>query len=88
MSETQERAAIDLQAIIARTDRDLAESAKLREETRQFVTEAHRIEAERRKLDAEARKLERERWWFPWLQLLTVVASSAAIAALVARVIR
>jgi len=69
---------IDLRAQIVRIDRAIAESEKLREETRKFITEQH-------KLAAEAAKLDRERVWFPWLQLLTVVISSAAIGAVVAR---
>jgi hypothetical protein len=55
-----------------------AELLRLVEETKKFVAEAHKLEAERRKLDCE-------RAWFPWLQLLTLVASSAIIGALVAR---
>jgi hypothetical protein len=78
-----------------------AELRHMLEETEKFVTEAHKLEAERRKLQAEhdqmtaltiksyaeTAKLDKERWWFPWLQLLTVVISSAAIGAIVARLI-
>ena len=39
----------DLRAILARIDRDLAESAKLREETNKFVAEQHKLMAEGRK---------------------------------------
>ena len=81
MSDTTAREAIDLRAIIARTDRDLAESAKLREETRQFIDEAHRMEAERRKLEGETAKLQRDRWLAP-LVLLASVAGGLVVAVL------
>jgi hypothetical protein len=57
-----------------------AELLRLVEETKNFVAEAHKLEAERRKLD-------RERVWFPWLQLLTLVVSSATIGTIVARLL-
>ena len=53
-----------------------AELLRLVEETKKFVAEAHKREAERRKLDRE-----------PWLQLLTLVVSSATIGALVTRLV-
>jgi len=65
---------LDLREQIARIDQAQAE-------TRKFA-------AEQQKLVEEALKLARERFWFPWLQLLTLVASSAAIAAVVARLVR
>lgn len=71
----------DLQAEIARIDRDRAETAKLMEETRKMTAESHKLEAERLKLD-------RERWWFPALQLLVSFATSAVIAAAIAKLIR
>jgi cell division protein FtsB len=56
-------------------------------ETRKFIAEHDKLAAERDKLSAEreklfqeALKLERERWWFPWLQVVTAIA--AIIAAL------
>ncbi len=39
---------IDLRAVIARIDRDRAESEKLHEETRKFVAEQHKLMAEGR----------------------------------------
>ena len=57
--------------------RQEAELLRMVEETKKFVAEAHELEAGRRKLD-------RERAWFPWLRLLTLVVSSATIGALVA----
>lgn len=71
---------LELQAELARLDRDRAETTKLMEETRKFVSES-------RKLAAEAQKLDRERWWFPTLQLLVSFATSAVIAAVIARLI-
>ncbi|MCL2430097.1 MAG: hypothetical protein FWD12_12790 [Alphaproteobacteria bacterium] len=64
---------LDLREQITRIDRAI-------EVTRKFTAEQH-------KLQAEARKPERERMWFPWLQLLTLAASSAAIGAVVARLL-
>ena len=56
------------------------ELQRMLEETKKFVSESHKLEAERRKIDKEI-------WWFPWLQLLTLVVSSATIGAVVARLI-
>jgi hypothetical protein len=66
-------AELNLREQIARIDRAQAETEK--------------FAAEQRKLAAEALKLDKERWWFPWLQLLTVAVSSAAVGAVVARVV-
>ena len=60
--------------------RQEAELLRLVEETKNFVAEAQKLEAERRKLD-------RERVWFPRLQLLTPVVSSATIGAIVSRLL-
>ena len=57
-----------------------AELQRMLEETKKFVAESHKLEAERRKLDKES-------GWFPWLQLLTLVVSSATIGAIVARLV-
>ena len=54
MSETT----INLQAIVARIDRDLVEAAKLWEESQKLI-------AEERKLMAEGAKLDRGRWLAP-----------------------
>ena len=62
---------LDLQEQVTRIDRAIAETAK--------------FAAEQRKLTAAAAKLDRERWWFPWLQLVTTVGGSAAIGAIVGR---
>ena len=63
----------DVREQLARIDRAQAETSK-------FAAEQH-------KLIAEQLKLDKERWWFPWLQLLTLVVSSAAIGAVVARLL-
>jgi hypothetical protein len=52
MSDTADQPA-DLPAILARIDRDLAESAKLREESNKFAAEQHKLLAEQQKLYAE-----------------------------------
>jgi len=54
----------------------------------QAQAETRKFAAEQQKLVEEALKPARERFWFPRLQLLTLVASSAAIAAVVARLVR
>jgi cell division protein FtsB len=56
-------------------------------ETWKLMAEQQKLIAEREKLFAEVSKLDKERWWFPWLQLLTLVISSATIGALVARLV-
>jgi hypothetical protein len=52
--------------------RQQAELQRMLEETKQFVAEQH-------KLMAEAAKLDKERWWFLWLQLLTITISIGAV---------
>ena len=69
---------LDLRAVLARIDRDLAESAKLRGETEKFV-------AEQRKLAAEARKFDRERWLAPVLAIAAVVGGLLGAATFIAR---
>lgn len=54
---------------------------------REQIVRIDRAIAETGKLLAEERKLKKETVWFPWVQLLTVVVSSAAIGAVVARLI-
>jgi hypothetical protein len=87
---------LDLRAELARIDRDRAETQKLMAESRRFddgrqaelqrmLEETKKFVAEQHKLMAEAAKLDKERWWFPWLQLLTITVSSAAIGAVVGR---
>lgn len=64
---------LDMRATLARIDRDLAESRKLREEGDKLVAEKRKLiaedltlAAEQRKLIAEARKLDRDWWLTPW----------------------
>lgn len=95
---TDQTAALDLRAEIARIDRDRAEAHKLDIEARKIdeerrlyvdrqLSEMRKFDAEREKLFAEALKLERERRWFPWVQLLAVAGSSAVVAAVISRLI-
>jgi hypothetical protein len=65
---------------IARIDRSMAEYHK-------FAAEEEKLRAEAHKFYTEERKLNRERWWFPWLQLITTVGGSALIAAIVAKLL-
>lgn len=78
---------IDLSEQIARIDRAQAETRKFVSEMNKLSAEASKLSAEQLKLMAEAMKLDKERWWFPWLQLVTVSVSSAVIAAIVARLL-
>lgn len=57
-------------------------------EIRRWLAESDKFVAEQRKLMAEAAKYEKEHCWFPWLQLIALVVSSAGIGALVARLIQ
>jgi hypothetical protein len=71
MSDIPARDPIDLQAILARLDRDRAETQKLQEETQKFVAEQH-------KLMAEGNRYNRDRW------ILPVTAAFSALAIIVA----
>jgi hypothetical protein len=64
---------LDLRAVLARIDRDLAESDKLR--------------AEQRKLTAEALKLTRDRWLAPLLAIAAVIGGILGVASFIAKVI-
>lgn len=59
MSDTPIRDPIDIQAIVARIDRDLSESAKLRAETQKFVS--------------EQRKMDLDRFLSPWLAVAVIM---------------
>jgi hypothetical protein len=84
MSDTADQPA-DLPAILARIDRDLAESAKLREESNKFAAEQHKLLAEQQKLYAEQQKLyaeqqkldleaaKRNHWLAPALTVASVI---------------
>lgn len=69
MSDTQND--LNMRDVLARIDRQLAESAKLREETNKFVAEQH-------KLNAEAEKLTRDRWLAPVVTIASVIAAVGA----------
>lgn len=64
---------IDLRAVLARIDRDLAESDKLR--------------AEQRKLTAEAQKLTWDRWLAPALAIAAVIGGLLGVGSFIARVL-
>lgn len=86
MSDTSEPS-FDLQAIVARIDRDLMESGKLRQETQKFVAEHDKLIAEEAKLRSEARKLDRDRWIAPWLAITGLVGGVITVAGAVWRVL-
>jgi hypothetical protein len=73
MSDTT-RDSIDLRAVLARIDRDLAEQSKLRAESDKFASE-------QRKLNAEAAKLDRDRAFLPWTIAATLLGAGAALFA-------
>ncbi len=64
----------DVDAILARIERDLAEAPKLRAETEKFV-------AEQRKLIAESQKIDRDRAMVPWQVVATLLGAGAALFA-------
>lgn len=79
MSEaTADRANLD--AILARIERDLAEAPKLRAETEKLV-------AEQRKLIAEAQKLTWDRWLAPSLAIAAVIGGLLGVASFIAHLI-
>jgi hypothetical protein len=81
MSDTPAGDILNIQAIVARIDRDLAESRKLREESEKFM-------AERRKLDSESRKFDRDHWLAPALAIASVIGGLLGVAAFIARIIQ
>ena len=81
MSDVPAADALNIQAIVARIDRDLAESRKLREESEKLM-------AERRKLDSEGRKFDRDRWLAPALAIASVIGGVLGVASFIARIIQ
>ncbi|MGD0107283.1 MAG: hypothetical protein ABSC06_25075 [Rhodopila sp.] len=71
---------IDIRAILARIDRDLAEQGKLREESNKFVVEQRKLSQEARKYDAEHDKLRRDRHLAPWLIVSSLAGGIVAAA--------
>ena len=77
----------DLRAIVARIDRDLEESAKLRAENRKFIAEHDKLIAEEATLRSEARKLDRDRWIAPWLAITGLVGGLITVIGAVWRLL-
>jgi hypothetical protein len=75
---------IDMRAILAKIDRDLAESSKLREEANKFQAEQQKLFQEARKYDAEHDKLRRDRHLAPWLIVASL--SGGIIAAAIGQI--
>jgi hypothetical protein len=65
-TEPPEEAPLDMRAILARIDRDLAESDELRAETRKFV--------------AEANKMTWDRWLAPIVVIVGGIGGGIALA--------
>ena len=72
---------LNIQAIVERIDRDLAESRKLREESEKLM-------AERRRLDSEGRKFDRDRWLALALAIASVIGGVLGVASFIARIIQ
>ncbi|MBV9290034.1 MAG: hypothetical protein JO288_19855 [Hyphomicrobiales bacterium] len=73
MTDSTSTTGLDLREQIIRIDRSIAETEKLQAETRKYVSETRRID--------------RERWWFPFLQRVTLAVSTAAGGGLVAAIV-
>ena len=91
-STPSDRAELDIQAIIARINRDLAEAPNLRAETERFVAEQRtliakeqKLAAERLKLMAEEAKLNRDRGLPPWLAFAGVLGGTITLGQLLLR---
>ena len=84
----------DGDTIHARIERDLAESAKLRQESERFIAEQRKLIAEELKLRseelklrAEQMKLDRDRWLAPGLAVVGLIGGLVAIATLILRAV-
>jgi hypothetical protein len=75
---TDYRGQLDLRAVIAKIDRDRAETQKLQQASEKFV-------AEQRKLTAKSLKLARDRWLAPWLAVVGLIGGLITIASTIAR---
>ena len=77
----------DVRAELARIDRDLAESSKLRNESEKFIAEQRKLLAEEAKLQAEGRKLDRDHWFMPWLVGFSAVTTGIAAGSLLLKAV-
>lgn len=82
MSDQSVRPQLDLEAIVAAIERDLAEAGKLRRESEKFIAEQRKLISEESKLNSEARKFDRDRWLAPWLAIAGLIGGLVAIATL------
>jgi hypothetical protein len=76
VSATAPRDPLDIQAIVARIDRDLTESRRAREE-------AFKLMDERQKLEAETAKLRRDYNYAAWVPIAGMIGGAIAIAQLI-----
>lgn len=90
MSDQAARSQLDLDAILAGIERDLAEAGTLRRESEKFGAEQQKLLAEQMKLTieqaklvAEARKLDRDRWLSPALAAVSLASGLVAVATLI-----
>jgi len=75
-AETTEQ--VTFRDILARIDRQMAETRKLQAKSDEFAAEQRKLLAEDRKLNAEADKLARDRGLAPWTLAFAVLAAVLA----------
>lgn len=77
--DTDLRRRLDLDKLSAEVSKTLAETVRLSEAQREsgprFEAEVEKMKAESAKARAEADKLSRERGWYPYLQIATLIAA-------------
>ncbi len=86
---------IDIRAIIARIDRDQAETGKFAAEQRKLTAEQSKLTAEQNKfwaeqakLAAEAMKMQRDRFLSPWLVAVAIGGGLGGMVAGVTAILR
>jgi hypothetical protein len=94
MSETRAEP-LDIRAVLARIDRDISETGKLRSESEKIISEQRKLIAEQiklaseqTKLDAEARELNRDPWLAPGLAVAGHIGGLLVIANFMATFVR
>ncbi len=82
MSET---AGMDIKAVLARIDRDMAETRKFAAEQHKLAAEQGKLQAEQAKFYAEQAKLTRDHYLAPWLAIAGLVGGVVTVISLLAR---
>jgi len=84
MSETADT---DLKSVLARIDRDMAETRKFTAEQGKLQAEQAKLLAEQAKFYAEQAKLTRDRYLAPWLAIAGLVGGVVTVISLLAHLI-